>query len=349
MKRKTYLVFLFVLLLLVHANAEVHQGDLSAFCADFSSLAKSTNIISWSEREQNDFLELAKKHGLISAKSELSEYQWSSPGLALYAIFETIYGQDRYWTLEQSHQYSRVAYESGLEDSIKYLIPPEGSLSQEDAINIATTEIRKKFDAGLLPCDIAMLNDCFPRVLYVLHDPAPIWMISFYHEHVPRVALFSAEVFNEKEVQVSCYDSDDMYNLYKSWRIERGLKLFRYWSLEDQKQFYELLLKVSDRQMKVYGELPPFAKLILSNQHDLPSENEIQPHEAIAIAHNMLREKHDFVFDNNESLQQSLMFFRSENHSSVYEIRIYRENEELIRILVQADTGEASIVTDKEN
>jgi hypothetical protein len=82
-----------VLLLIVNANAEVHQSNLSAFCADFSSLAKSTRILSWGEREQNDFLELAMKHGLISAKSELSEYQWSSPGLALYAIFETAYGE----------------------------------------------------------------------------------------------------------------------------------------------------------------------------------------------------------------------------------------------------------------
>ena len=140
-----------------------------------------------------------------------------------------------------------------------------------------------------------------------------------------------------------------MYNLYKLWRIERGLKLFRYWSLEDQKQFYDLLLKMSDRQIIVYGDLPPFAKQILSNQHDLPNEHDIQPNEAVAIAYNILREKDGFDFDSKESLQQSLLFFHSENDHPVYQIRIYRENEELIRILVQADTGEASIVTDKEN
>ncbi len=192
-----------------------------------------------------------------------------------------------------------------------------------------------------------MLNDCIPKVLYVHHEPSPIWMVSFYHDDIPRVALFSTEIFDEETVQVSCNDPANMYNLYKSWMVERGLKQFRYWTLEDQYSFYRLLLENCERQLKLYGELPPFAKSILSRQHDLPGEKEIEPYEALSIAYVSMQSSQGIDYKADKTLQYSIMFFRTEDRTPVYLIRFFRNTKEVFSISIRGNTGDVLSLSDR--
>lgn len=115
-----------------------------------------------------------------------------------------------------------AAFESGLENQVSYLLPPEGGLSEEEAVAMAWEGIIERYRAGLLPCDISMLDECTAKAMYVRHDPSPLWMISFFHDDYPRVPVFTAEILNETYVQVSCEDVNSMYNIYAQWRAERN-------------------------------------------------------------------------------------------------------------------------------
>ncbi len=326
------------------AYSDTSTKDIEGFFTDLNKLTSQISIETWGENEQSVFLQLSQKHGLIAEKDELNEYQWSSPISAFFAICEAAYGPNRYWTLEQSHRYSVAAFESGLENQVSYLLPPEDGLSEEEAVAMAREGIIEQYSAGLLPCDISMLDECTAKAMYVRHDPSPLWTISFYHDDYPRVPVFSAEIFNETYVQVSCDDVSSMYNIYAQWRAERNQILFRYWPLEDQQSFYDVLISNYQRELEKYGELPPFAKTILSHRHSLPREDEVQVHEAKQAADQVMYALGNVNIDAHNSLKRSVMFFRDEGEAPVYEVRYYEGDTVVYRMSVNAGTGEANLI-----
>lgn len=121
------------------------------------------------------------------------------------------------------------------------------------------------------------------RVLPVLLDDEAVWWFHFYlgKDELP---FLSAYVWADGKVYAEYRDRSSISEVYSAWQKERDGKKFAYWSLEKKAAFRRVLLSLRERELVLYGYLPPIAQTVLDYQHAIPDENVLSEDQAVEIA-----------------------------------------------------------------
>lgn len=251
------------------------------------------------------------------------------------ARFIALYGDKRDWTLEEWHAWDLSRVAAGVGDRVYYVLPDENDLSLEKALAIAEKEVCdakwgeiKHYDASSVDLASYDVSCCFIEY----DDGERMYLIRYYGDAYTQ-PIFDVTVYQSGVGTVDFYDADSMENIYLRAIGERGEK-FAYWTIADKRAFYETLLQSFEREMTVYGGLPPFAKAILSHEQSLPLEGEIGETEALAAARNAARD-----IDWSGGVREAVYLYRDAGGDAVYEITFVRGVTPLKTVRVRASDG----------
>ncbi len=251
------------------------------------------------------------------------------------ARFAAQYGDPRYWTLEARHEWDMARVAAGVGDRLYYVLPGERDLSLNEAIAVTEKEIHDPEWGKLKHYDAAAVDLSAYRLSYSFleyEDGERMYWIRYYSDAYSQ-PIFEAQVFQSGAATVNFYDAQSMQNVYEREIGKRGEK-YAYWSLADKRAFYETLLKMFEREMAVYGDLPPFAKPILAREPSLPLPGEISEAEALALAREAVRDK-EFP----QNIKKAVSLYREAGREATYEITFVGGVTPLAAVLLSAVDG----------
>ena len=292
-----FLALLVCLLLLLFPAHAAPEQDLDALVADALEQHRQTEFLRrWNSSDQKTFKAMANAHGF-----SISEDAMDSGFNAITACFRQAYGEDtRFWSVEQKHQYNQFEYECGFTETVLHLLPAGDEISLEEALAAAMAAVRANADGtrwhGYDEADIQRCQwssamyladeehgSHWEIDLYQINDVASLWYPETIGDNL--IATFHVILWNSgRDTQVIFDDLYTMRIVYQTARLYHG-EAFQFWPLEDKARMYRLLLALYDREMQRQKEIPEgIITDILSHVQSLPTVQEMQPEEAVALA-----------------------------------------------------------------
>lgn len=320
-----------LLLLLLPAHAAPEQ-DLDALVADAIEQHRQTNFLRrWNSSDQKNFEAMANAHGF-----SIGEDAMDSGFNAITACFRQAYGEDtRFWSVEQKHQYNQFEYECGFTETMLHLLPAEDEISLEDALAAAMTAVQANADGtrwhGYDEADIQRCQ--WSSAMYLADEEhGPHWEIDLYqindaaslwypeNDGDNLIATFHVILWNSgRDTQVIFDDLYTMRIVYQTARLNHG-EAFQFWSLDDKAQMYRLLLSLYDREMQRQKGIPEgIITEILSHVQSVPTDQEMQPEEAVALAKKKAEEA-GLSAAEIEDCTIAMYFWRDDGMKPVYQV-----------------------------
>ena len=119
-------------------------------------------------------------------------------------------------------------------------------------------------------------------------DDGGAWVFEYYGED-RKTPEFTGTFSQDTDIiSIDIHDKNDLQALYQYHCALHHFQTFHWWGLDEQYEFYMLVVSLQQRQIEKYGELPPFATQILENQHVLPTDQMIGADAAMEVARSQL-------------------------------------------------------------
>lgn len=337
-----------VVILIILALSMVNLAFAEEHCSENISLwidaigrdkAMLKRIDRWNAADKEAFTVLAREYDFC-----IPEHDLATPGEAILYCFRAAYGEDMaFWTIEQNHQYNVLNYNCGLDDTILHVLPDDNEITLEVAIDIAKSAITAEPDGTyIVNWDVADLERCqWISAQYIAdRDLGKHWVISFYQlndaaiywgalpdQRVPTFTVFLWD--SGKFPQVTYFDPYQMSLIYSYAREYHG-KPFRYWNLEEKEEMYRQLLAVYEREIRREGFLPGgIINDILSHEQSLPTAEEMQPEEALALAKAEARAV-GISLETIPDDRIAIYFWRDSEKTPMYHIEFYSDDGKML-------------------
>ena len=321
------------------AQTQKNQSDnLSQFKARLKQEQEKTGFLDeWKDESMELFTSIAKDSGIVIEYINPDKYdngEWLSPYHALQNVFEEVWGDKTAWSLEQQYEYAHFEIEIGLSDQTVAALPTAEDLSVDEARRLVQeklyAELAEEKDASRM--DLGNYHESVHFWRYP--DDGGAWVFEYYGED-RKTPEFTGTLYQDTDIiSIESHDKNDLQALYQYHCALHNFQTFRWWGLNEQYEFYRLVVSLQQRQMEKYGELPAFAKQILEHQHVLPTHEMIEPEAAMEIARKHL---HDDAFSEQKAY---VTLYKESENKFVYEVGFDASNAESNRVLIDALTGD---------
>lgn len=307
------------------------EAVLQKWLTDVRQYDLETDFLStWSTEDQAAMLRIMEKHQ-ISPREDA----WTVAEDALSDVFAYFYGSGRCWSYVQKSEWDAARLYLGLTEEQYYIIPDDDFISEQDAYNAILNDVLDSVSKGQMPdADTYLQSEaCVTSVACVLLEDEAVWWFQFYlgEDELP---FLSAYVWADGKVYAEYEDRSSISDVYSAWQKERDGKKFAYWSLEDKAAFRQVLLLLRERELELYGYLPPIAQTVLGYQHAIPDENVLSEDQAIEIAN----QEADKLID-LQSAVPFVYFYLDNTGRYVYQVNYLTDRELVFSVLLDATNG----------
>lgn len=317
------------------AQSQKNQSEnLSQFKTRLKQEQEQTGFLNeWNDERIDLFASIAKDSGLDMAGIAPDKYEaWLTAYHALQDVFEQVWGDKTTWSLEQQYEYAHYEIEIGLSDQTVAALPTAEDLSVDEARRLVQeklyAELAEEKDASSI--DLGNYHESVHFWRYP--DYGGAWVFEYYGEDRLKPEYTGTLYQDTGSIQIEIYDKNDLWVLYQSHCALHNFKTFRWWGLDEQYEFYTLVVSLQQRQIEKYGELPPFAKQILEHQHVLPTDQMIGVDAATEIARSHL--------EPSSEQETYVTLYKDSEDRIVYEVGFDLSSTESNRVLVDAFSGQ---------
>ena len=247
-------------------------------------------------------------------------------------MFEEVWGDKTAWSLEQQYEYAHFEIEIGLIDQTVAALPTAEDLSVDEARRLVQeklyAELAEEKDASLI--DLGNYHESVHFWRYP--DLGGTWVFEYYGED-RKTPEFTGTLYQDTDIiSIDIHDKNDLQALYQYHCALHNFKTFRWWGLDEQYEFYTLIVSLQQRQIEKYGELPPFAKQILEHQHVLPTDQMIGVDAATEIARSHL--------EPSSEQETYVTLYKDSEDRIVYEVGFDLSDAESNQVLIDAFSGQ---------
>lgn len=345
MKRNNKIISLLGLLIFVLINqftcvyAEKDQELLSQFRQTIKQYQLETGFLStWKENDIERFVQIAQDTGF----ADYSEWDstecinWWTPSHGIQYVFELVWGSRNNWSLEEQYDYAQYEVECGLTEETIVALPTDEDVKVGEARTKVQAAIRNKTGS----IDFDNYTESIHFWVYPEPELGSTWVFEYYGENSITPAYSGYYFTGNGNIQVDIFDEFDLRNLYTEKCYAHEFKTFRWWTINEQYEFYELVVFLQQNQKGKYGYLPAFAQQILEHEYIMPTTDMIPPEQAKSIAVNYIIANQGNEPECNISNSVWISLYRITNNEVVYCIGLDSEtSEENIIVLIDAFTG----------
>ena len=320
------------------AQSQKNQSEnLSQFQTLLKQEQEQTGFLNeWNDESIDLFASIAKDSGLDMAGIDPDKYEaWLTAYHALQDVFEQVWGDKTTWSLEQQYEYAHYEIEIGLSDQTVAALPTAEDLSVDEARRLVQEKLYAQLAAEEDASSIDLGNYHESVHFWRYPDYGGAWVFEYYGEDRLKPEYTGTLYQDTGSVQIKIYDKNDLWVLYQSHCALHNFKTFRWWGLDEQYEFYTLVVSLQQRQIEKYGELPPFAKQILEHQHVLPTDQMIGVDAAIEIARSHL--------EPSSEQETYVTLYKDSEDRIVYEVGFDLSDAESNQVLIDALNGDVYI------
>jgi|GEM_PF-5286546 len=266
------------------------ETELDRFCCALTAQQAQTRFLTcWQAEDQAALTGLVRQYGLYDGAPDFaSRSPYPDPATIILEAFTFVYGDIAFWPLALQARFDELLTALSLQERTYHVLPAAGELSPEDALEIAQDAVAEHAaEYRYSATDMAGCRISLQCVRYTEGD-APLYLVHYYLPDRLWVVC-SMTIQQSGACSFSYQDPFAMRNVYQEWVFQRGFTRFIHWDLADKQAFWALLTDLYDHEMETCGELPPIGETVLAHVHSVPTEDEIQPDEAEAIARQTLR------------------------------------------------------------
>lgn len=312
------------------AQSQKNQSEnLSQFKARLKQEQEQTGFLNeWNDESIDLFASIAKDSGIDPDKYKA----WLTAYHALQDVFEQVWGDHTTWSLEQQYEYAHYEIEIGLSDQTVAALPTAEDLAVDEARRLVQEKLFSQLAAEKDASSIDLGSYHESVHFWRYPDYGGAWVFEYYGEDRLKPEYTGTLYQDTGSVQIDIYDKNDLWVLYQYHCALHNFKTFRWWELDEQYEFYTLVVSLQQRQIEKYGELPPFAKQILEHQHMLPTDQMIEPNAAMEIARSQL--------ESSSEQETYVTLYKDSEDRIVYEVGFDLSSTESNRVLVDAFSGE---------
>ena len=316
------------------------QKNQSENLSQFQTLLKqeqerSSFLDEWNDESIDLFTSIVKDSGIVIEYINPDKYyngEWLSPYHALQNVFEEVWGDKTAWSLEQQYEYAHFEIEIGLIDQTVAALPTAEDLSVDEARRLVQEKLYAQLAAEEDASSIDLGNYHESVHFWRYPDYGGAWVFEYYGED-RKTPEFTGTLYQDTDIiSIDIHDKNDLQALYQYHCALHNFKTFRWWGLDEQYEFYTLVVSLQQRQIEKYGELPPFAKQILEHQHVLPTDQMIGVDAATEIARSHL--------EPSSKQETYVTLYKDSEDRIVYEVGFDLSSTESNRVLVDAFSGQ---------
>ena len=289
----------------------------------------------WNDESIDRFTSIVKDSGIVIEYINPDKYyngEWLTPYHALQNVFEEVWGDKTAWSLEQQYEYAHFEIEIGLIDQTVAALPTAEDLSVDEARRLVQEKLYARLAAEEHASRIDRGNYHESVHFWRYPDYGGAWVFEYYGEDRLKPEYTGTLYQDTGSVQIEIYDKNDLWVLYQSHCALHNFKTFRWWGLDEQYEFYTLVVSLQQRQIEKYGELPPFAKQILEHQHVLPTDQMIGVDAATEIARSHL--------EPSSEQETYVTLYKDSEDRIVYEVGFDLSDAESNQVLIDAFSGQ---------
>ena len=247
-------------------------------------------------------------------------------------MFEEVWGDKTAWSLEQQYEYAHYEIEIGLSDQTVAALPTAEDLSVDEARRLVQEKLYAQLAAeeDASSIDLGSYHESVHFWRYP--DYGGAWVFEYYGED-RKTPEFTGTLYQDTDIiSIDIHDKNDLQALYQYHCALHNFKTFRWWGLDEQYEFYTLVVSLQQRQIEKYGELPPFAKQILEHQHVLPTDQMIGVDAATEIARSHL--------ESSSEQETYVTLYKDSEDRIVYEVGFDLSDAESNQVLIDAFSGQ---------
>ena len=316
------------------------QKNQSENLSQFQTLLKqeqerSSFLDEWNDESIDLFTSIVKDSGIVIEYINPDKYyngEWLTPYHALQNVFEEVWGDKTAWSLEQQYEYAHYEIEIGLSDQTVAALPTAEDLSVDEARRLVQEKLYAQLAAEEDASSIDLGNYHESVHFWRYPDYGGAWVFEYYGED-RKAPEFTGTLYQDTDIiSIDIHDKNDLQALYQYHCALHNFKTFRWWGLDEQYEFYTLVVSLQQRQIEKYGELPPFAKQILEHQHVLPTDQMIGVDAATEIARSHL--------EPSSEQETYVTLYKDSEDRIVYEVGFDLSSTESNRVLVDAFSGQ---------
>lgn len=317
------------------AQSQKNQSEnLSQFKTRLKQEQEQTGFLNeWNDESIDLFASIAKDSGIDMAGIDPDKYEaWLTAYHALQDVFEQVWGDKTTWSLEQQYEYAHYEIEIGLSDQTVAALPTAEDLSVDEARRLVQEKLYARLAAEEDASSIDLGNYHESVHFWRYPDYGGAWVFEYYGED-RKTPEFTGTLYQDTDIiSIDIHDKNDLQALYQYHCALHNFKTFRWWELDEQYEFYTLVVSLQQRQIEKYGELPPFAKQILEHQHVLPTDQMIGVDAATEIARSHL--------ESSSEQETYVTLYKDSEDRIVYEVGFDLSSTESNRVLVDAFSGQ---------
>lgn len=333
------LLITFIVLGVSFTLAEASAKDvLQEWLAEVRQYDQVTNFLSsWSQEDKNIMRQIMQKYNIIPRENE-----WVVAEDALSDAFAHFYGDGKRWTYAQKSEWDEARVFLELTEERYYVIPDDGFISEQEAFDAVLAKVLASASNEKMPgADMYIYSEeCIVATACILLDNEEVWWFQFYlgSDELP---FLSAYVWADARVYAEYVDQLSISYVYSTWQKERDFKKFAYWSLEDKSEFYQVLLSLWEREIELYGELPPIAQTVLRYQHSVPNESLLSEEEAIIVSNRAVE-----TFVDLQGAVPLVYFYLDDADHYVYQVNYLVHNKITFSVILDSNDGSILMISD---
>ena len=316
------------------------QKNQSENLSQFQTLLKqeqerSSFLDEWNDESIDLFTSIVKDSGIVIEYINPDKYyngEWLTPYHALQNVFEEVWGDKTAWSLEQQYEYAHFEIEIGLIDQTVAALPTADDLSVDEARRLVQEKLYAQLAAEEDASSIDLGNYHESVHFWRYPDYGGAWVFEYYGED-RKTPEFTGTLYQDTDIiSIDIHDKNDLQALYQYHCALHNFKTFRWWGLDEQYEFYTLVVSLQQRQIEKCGELPPFAKQILEHQHVLPTDQMIGVDAATEIARSHL--------EPSSEQETYVTLYKDSEDRIVYEVGFDLSDAESNQVLIDAFSGQ---------
>lgn len=294
---------------------------------------RSSFLDEWNDESIDLFTSIVKDSGIDMAGIAPDKYEaWLTAYHALQDVFEQVWGDKTTWSLEQQYEYAHYEIEIELSDQTVAALPTAEDLSVDEARRLVQEKLYAQLAAEEDASSIDLGNYHESVHFWRYPDYGGAWVFEYYGED-RKTPEFTGTLYQDTDIiSIDIHDKNDLQALYQYHCALHNFKTFRWWGLDEQYEFYTLVVSLQQRQIEKYGELPPFAKQILEHQHVLPTDQMIGVDAATEIARSHL--------ESSSEQEAYVTLYKDSEDRIVYEVGFDLSDAESNQVLIDAFSGQ---------
>ena len=157
------------------------------------------------------------------------------------------------WSLEQQYEYAHYEIEIGLSDQTVAALPTSEDLSVDEARRLVQEKLYAQLAAEEDASSIDLGNYHESVHFWRYPDYGGAWVFEYYGED-RKAPEFTGTLYQDTDIiSIDIHDKNDLQALYQYHCALHNFKTFRWWGLDEQYEFYTLVVSLQQRQIEKYG------------------------------------------------------------------------------------------------